>query len=214
VRALALIALLGSGCSFLLIDQPPAQPPADVYPKCDDGTGPVAADVLFVLLHTASFLGVAAEDDDDQGTTLAITGILGGLHLVSAITGHRWTSRCARMQADWAREHPPDPVRFRRMAPAPVPAPRTPGVGERGGACFPNRTCNAGLACTPEQRCAEGAVGLEGAACFPDGSCSGGLTCTSSICTRPPAAECVEDAHCPEGRACHGGYCVLPPASP
>ncbi|CAN0575835.1 unnamed protein product, partial [Laminaria digitata] len=49
-----------------------------------------------------------------------------------------------------------------------VPLAAKPIEGTQGGACFPNQTCDAGLACL-KGKCRP--VGAEGEACRPDGTC-------------------------------------------
>jgi hypothetical protein len=214
VRGAALIALLSSGCSMLLVKQPPSQTTPPVYPQCHEESGAIVADILFAVLYGASAISAAGDDSEYQDTTGAVlvsAGLL-VLHVGSAALGLRWTSRCKQLHAEWEREHPMEPV---RIAPVRHPPP-PPAEGALGAACFPNRTCTDGLACGPGQQCVSGDRGLEGLACFDDGSCSADLTCTSAVCIRPPPAECVTDAHCPEGLGlvCQGGFCVSPPAPP
>lgn len=56
-------------------------------------------------------------------------------------------------------------------------------VGVAGGACYPNNTCNSGLACeagTCVDPSAE--AGNAGAACYPNDTCNDGLRCQSGVC--------------------------------
>ena len=57
----------------------------------------------------------------------------------------------------------------------------TPGVA--GGPCYPNDSCNAGLACTGGI-CADpsAAAGVVGGPCYPNDTCNAGLVCLSGVC--------------------------------
>lgn len=217
MRAAALIALLASGCSLTLIKAPPAEPKPEVYARCHEGAGPIVADGFLAVLAALGAVAMISDDPEPEGDNkgaAAVYGVIAGLYTLSAVTGVRWTSRCKRMHDDWERANPGGPV---QIAPLHRPTPKPAAAeGALGAACYPNRTCNDGLACGPGQRCVAGDRGLEGRSCFDDGSCSGDLACSSGMCTRPPPAECTTDAHCPEGLGlvCQGGYCVSPPVAP
>jgi hypothetical protein len=57
----------------------------------------------------------------------------------------------------------------------------TPGVA--GGPCYPNDSCNAGLACTGGI-CTDpaSAAGEAGGPCYPNDTCNAGLVCSGAIC--------------------------------
>jgi hypothetical protein len=61
----------------------------------------------------------------------------------------------------------------------------TPGVA--GGPCYPNNSCNDGLACT-DGICADpgAAAGVVGGPCYPNDTCNAGLVCLSGLCTVDP----------------------------
>ena len=60
--------------------------------------------------------------------------------------------------------------------------------GTEGGACYPNGTCNAGLACT-DGICMTPTEGDEGGPCYPNDTCNEGFSCTDGRCQ-----EAIEDA--------------------
>ena len=59
----------------------------------------------------------------------------------------------------------------------------SPGAGEAGGPCYPNGSCNDGLACTGGI-CADpgAAAGVVGGPCYPNDSCNAGLVCSGAVC--------------------------------
>lgn len=94
-----------------------------------------------------------------------------------------------------------------------APSSSAPIAGTLGGACYPNSTCNTGLACDnnvcitaqPSSSSSSGAVlrdGEEGGRCYGNGTCNAGLRCNGSTCEAAAAGT--------EGGACYGnGTCNL-----
>jgi formylglycine-generating enzyme required for sulfatase activity len=66
----------------------------------------------------------------------------------------------------------------------------SPGAGEAGGPCYPNGSCNDGLACTGGI-CADpgAAAGVVGGPCYPNNSCNTGLICLSGACAVDSATD-------------------------
>lgn len=61
-------------------------------------------------------------------------------------------------------------------------------VGDLGGPCYPNSTCNAHLECGKSNTCVE-AAGSVGNPCYPNLTCNAGLVCgAASICVSRAAA--------------------------
>ncbi len=68
-------------------------------------------------------------------------------------------------------------------------------LGEKGGPCFPDKTCNNNLICSTSNICTEkldlGVVinedgtkpmGSLGGPCYPNNSCNNGLSCNNGFC--------------------------------
>ena len=65
--------------------------------------------------------------------------------------------------------------------------------GDKGGACYPDDTCNPGLVCS-DSRCEED-IGASGNACYPDGTCNASLLCIDGeYCGDPDADAGLSDA--------------------
>lgn len=74
----------------------------------------------------------------------------------------------------------------------------TPAMGEEGGPCYGNGTCNEGLLCnTNTNTC------VESAPCANDNDCAGGF-CDLS---KGQCVECLTTSHCETG-ICSGGFCI------
>ena len=111
-RIFALVALLSSGCSLTFTQQPPpSHPPPRSRPECDRGTGPVLADLLLgSFWGGVALVAYGANDEvEDYSGFVVLGSLLAVAHGASAWGGIRWTSRCARMQQAWDREHRDSP---------------------------------------------------------------------------------------------------------
>ena len=93
------LALAVSGCSWVLIDGPPANHQALDHFECDEGRGPAWVDVVVAGLGVVG--AVTAEDDPAEewwgiGADTKRVGNIGiaVLSVASAATGFRRTSAC------------------------------------------------------------------------------------------------------------------------
>jgi len=157
--------------------------------------------VLFLSLSVLSSAGEGADCTTDPCDTglMCVTGICYPAPPEPANDAAREAPSNAAEDAPDAdivtappprEDPPPAPV---RQAPEPA-ADAEPSAGAKNGACYGNRTCDAGLACKRD-RCAEvDLTGTEGKACFPNGTCHDKLRCSnSSVCRRPPKAKRSEE---------------------
>lgn len=80
--------------------------------------------------------------------------------------------------------------------------------GVAGAPCFPNDTCNAGLACE-SGTCVEETVGSAGAACYPNDTCDTGLVCVNDRCRAPACGDGITDPAeaCDDGNTAAGDGC-------
>ncbi|MEJ7602654.1 MAG: hypothetical protein WKG01_32490 [Kofleriaceae bacterium] len=167
IALLAAVALLGSGCSFLMMREPPPrqQQPLHVEPDCTQGRGIPTLDLLgagaaaFTGLMLLLLVQIANEDDTENANrgALWVTGIFGGSTLLlgaSSVSGYGTARRCRGAIQEFyaARAHMQPGDQPTQQLPSAVPG------AERGSCRF------AGPACDP------------------------GLVCASRFCVRPPGA--------------------------
>lgn len=123
------------GCSFVLVDGPPAQVPAGEYPRCTESkTVPVIDLIIAGITASAGLEMLLARRtfEGSVGTTIGIAALaVAAVSAPSGWVGLRRTRECRRLRND---------VRDRRGDLGRAPA------GE-GQVCDPNAGCEPGLVC-------------------------------------------------------------------
>ena len=95
-----------------------------------------------------------------------------------------------------------------------------PATGSLDGKCYPNGSCNPGLACevvAESNICVEAEqVGTVGGACYNNGTCNPGLICNGTVCADDPSlppgtigGPCFGNGGCYEGLVCQDQLCAL-----
>lgn len=94
-------------------------------------------------------------------------------------------------------------------------------MGEEGGTCYPNETCNGDLVCDAETgTCLVCEDGTAGCPCYPNATCNAGMLCDIETATCAPCSEGTEDCDCygndtcNEPLVCVQGKCLGPSVCP
>jgi hypothetical protein len=148
MRVGAVLGLFASGCSFAFLGTPQAPPPGE-SPSCTSWRGPPIIDLVFGVgtigvMAAKTFGGDDPDSDVDMRVVGAVTVLVIAVpFLLSARHGFRATGRCRAQEAAFATYQ--DDY-HREQAPM-------PHLGRAGEACWPDSTCDPGLACSAEHRC-------------------------------------------------------------
>jgi hypothetical protein len=247
----AVLTLTVTSCSFVFVDGPAnlGHPPA-AYDDCTDSmTWPIVDGVIAasMLLSGAGVLGATRDESDsaeDGGAAGAVSAVLMAAAFgASAYIGYSRVKKCDRSHAAFIAANPNgtrgqyagggQPVQPTQPMHQPVVPinPPTALVGQQGGYCTPQNTCNPGLVCAgmadrtnrcmPEQtqpvqpvQPAQPLVGQNGGACTPQLTCNTGLVCAgmpdrTNKCIPQPAAgtqggACMANNACNTGLVCAG----------
>ena len=95
-----------------------------------------------------------------------------------------------------------------------------PATGSLDGKCYPNGTCNPGLACQSVDTtniCVEAeAVGSLGGMCYNNGTCNPGLVCDGTVCAADTSEDrgslggaCYGNGSCNPDLTCNGTICEV-----
>jgi len=95
-----------------------------------------------------------------------------------------------------------------------------PATGSLDGKCYPNGTCNPGLACESAAESnicvAAEQVGTIGGACYDNGTCNPGLACNGTTCADDPrlpvgtiGGPCFGNGACYDGLVCKDLLCAV-----
>jgi hypothetical protein len=205
VALVAIVSLVSSGCSFLLVRGPQdTGTPPRAYPLCTDSmTWPAVDGALALLMGIGMFSAINQSDEDyainnpddpadEQRTQAAISlGILTAVAGVSAFIGYQRVNRCGTAREEFAKAYPQGqnlptwgapqgypPQGYPQPYPQqgyPQPYPQQPPP-QGGYAPQPYPTTQPPP--TP--------AGYEGGACMTQSVCNQGLVCASGYCVRPP----------------------------
>jgi hypothetical protein len=206
VALVAIVSLVSSGCSFLLVRGPQdTGTPPRAYPLCTDSmTWPAVDGALALLMGIGMFSAINQSDEDyainnpddpadEQRTQAAISlGILTAVAGVSAFIGYQRVNRCGTAREEFAKAYPQGqnlptwgapqgypPQGYPQPYPQqgyPQPYPQQPPPQQGGYAPQPYPTTQPPP--TP--------AGYEGGACMTQSVCNQGLVCASGYCVRPP----------------------------
>lgn len=137
------LALASAGCAAMMKQSPAADWEPQQMPRCSQSEGGVVLDGVFVALYGLG--SIAAMSSDEGGLGLGL-GILGGVHLASAISGHNSARRCKKA----LDQHEAWIMSERRGEKE--PAETYAEVGTRNGRCYRDGTCEEGLTCHPDEQ--------------------------------------------------------------
>ncbi len=215
VALVAVISMLSSGCSLLLVRGPQdLGTPPRAYPLCTESmTWPAVDGALALLFGIGMFSAISQSDEqyvinnpdksaDDQRTEATIgLGLLTALAGVSAFLGYQRVNRCGAAREEFAKAYPqgqglptwgaPQPGYPQPGAPQPgypqpgYPQPGYPQPGPPQPAPYPAQPQQG----YPQQPAppAQTSAGHEGGACMSQSACDPGLVCASGYCVRPPS---------------------------
>ncbi len=131
----------------MMMRSPKSKDPSDT-PRCSEGRGGVILDGLWASVYGIAAIAVA---QDEAGEVALPLLLLGGVHVASAVAGHRSANRCAKANKahdEWlaTQNIELEPRNDRRDDAS------EDGPGMKGGPCFRNGTCDTGLQCEPATR--------------------------------------------------------------
>lgn len=140
--ALALVAAVTCGCAAITKQAPDERRKPGDAPVCSTGRGAVALDIL---LGVAIGAGAAAALSEEEGEAALLLGVLGGVFVASAVSGHRAATRCEEaidsydLYRDAERAEAREQRKRERAEPraAPAQAAIQPPTGARPAAAAP-----------------------------------------------------------------------------
>lgn len=166
VAMVTAVALCASGCSFVLVDGPPASLPPQVFPACDESNTWPVIDTIIAASYVLAAVVAGVNDDrgDFADSSDSRTGAIIGSSLfaaafgASAWVGYGRTSECRARRAGFINAYGspygqpmygppqayPPPPGYAPPPPGYAPPPTPAGEGQT---CHPQLGCQTGLTC-------------------------------------------------------------------